>query len=60
MESAEDEIRVNRSLLDKTAHPHGYLLSAIEEKEKDVIKYKQLLRKSEKDYDLLKNENDNL
>lgn len=40
LEEVQEDFRVAKSLLDKSSHPYGYLISAVEEKEKEVIKYK--------------------
>jgi hypothetical protein len=37
LQSTKDELKVARSLLDKTNQPYSYLVSNIEEKEKEVL-----------------------
>lgn len=39
---------------------HSYLVAHIEEKDREILKYKSLLKKYDQDYQILKAENDDI
>lgn len=73
LERVQDEAKVLKDLLDKTNQPYSffflseqgffrysYLINAVEEKEKELVRYKQLLKKNDQDFQYLKQEHNDL
>jgi len=52
----KSRIRIAEDLLSKTNQPYSMLLGQIEEKEKEILKFRNTLGKERKDYDNLKSE----
>ena len=40
LEEVSEDFRAAKDILSKSNHPQGYLISEIENKEKEIIKYK--------------------
>ncbi|CAD8157235.1 unnamed protein product [Paramecium pentaurelia] len=60
IERLQEETKLQRDILDKTHQPHSYLVAHIEEKDREILKYKSLLKKYDQDYQILKAENDDI
>lgn len=60
IEKLKEEVEVQRDVIDKMHQPHSYLVQHIEERDREILKYKQALKKSEQDYHYLKVELDDL
>ncbi|CAD8109310.1 unnamed protein product [Paramecium primaurelia] len=60
IERLQEETKLQRDVLDKTHQPHSYLVAHIEEKDREILKYKSLLKKIDQDYQILKAENDDI
>ncbi|CAD8069072.1 unnamed protein product [Paramecium sonneborni] len=60
IERLQEETKLQRDVLDKTHQPHSYLVAHIEEKDREILKYKSLLKKLDQDYMILKAENEDI
>ncbi|EGR29131.1 progesterone immunomodulatory binding factor 1, putative [Ichthyophthirius multifiliis] len=56
LEKTQDELRVAKDLIDRSSQPYSFVISQIEEKEKEIFSYKQALKKSDQDYQNIKEE----
>ncbi|KRX01429.1 hypothetical protein PPERSA_01332 [Pseudocohnilembus persalinus] len=56
LEVREERLKISEDLLTKTNQPYSMLLSQIEEKEKEMLKFRQVLKQERSDYDNLKEE----
>ena len=56
MEQVKDELKVARSLLDKTNQPYSYLVNNIEEREKEIMMLRKESKKFEQDYNNIREE----
>ncbi|KAL4511807.1 hypothetical protein ABPG72_012652 [Tetrahymena utriculariae] len=56
LEKTSEELRITRELVDRSSQPYSFVISQIEEKEKEILQYKQSLKKSDQDYQNIKAE----
>lgn len=55
-----NELQLARDLLDKSKQPSQYLIQTIQDKDSELLRYKDLLKKNERSMDQLKLEHSDL
>ena len=56
LDATKDELKIAHSLLDKTNQPYSYLVSNIEEKEKELLLLRNENKKLDQNYENIKEE----
>lgn len=60
IEKLKEDVSVQKDVIDKVHQPHSYLVQHIEERDRDILKYKQALKRADQEYGNLKAEYDDL